>query len=277
MSRHHDHDFYPPLEKGPAATAGETRPNSPLAVVSLVFGILGFVPLPLVGSIIAIVTGHAAMGQIRDEEGRMGGRGLARAGLMLGYIAFAITAAVVVTLAWFTTYAYREIRTTTAVTTPAGADSTGWGVKMVNEMQRVDFKLIEDHKLDVKADEIIACYNAGGPRDNPELALLTTRRILYLKDGRTTVFDLKDIADIMDEDKFRRTYKLPVYSDLRMYDYNIEIRSRQGPRMRLKIEQFRGGNSHDGEGKAFYDALESTWKAAGGNSPDGLPTDKAAG
>ena len=37
------------------------------------------------GSLLAIVFGHVALGQIRRAQGRAGGRGIAIAGLALGY------------------------------------------------------------------------------------------------------------------------------------------------------------------------------------------------
>jgi hypothetical protein len=53
-----------------------------LAAVSLGFGV-GQIFLPIVGAIIAIVTGHIAKGQIRQSADY--GGGLATAGLVLGY------------------------------------------------------------------------------------------------------------------------------------------------------------------------------------------------
>ena len=66
------------------------RQSSTLAVVSLVFGLLGWTLLPLLGSIVAIVTGHLARGEIRREPERLQGDGMAVAGLILGYAAIAI-------------------------------------------------------------------------------------------------------------------------------------------------------------------------------------------
>ncbi len=54
-----------------------------LAAVSLGFGV-GQIFLPILGAIIAIVTGHLAKGQIKDSGDY--GSGLATAGLVLGYV-----------------------------------------------------------------------------------------------------------------------------------------------------------------------------------------------
>jgi hypothetical protein len=77
-----------------------TLPTSPLAVASLVFGIACWVVLPVLGSLGAIICGHLARREIRDSAGRLGGGGMAMAGLVLGYVhlAFAIIATVFVLL-----------------------------------------------------------------------------------------------------------------------------------------------------------------------------------
>jgi len=56
-----------------------------LALVSLICGVLGWSMVPVVASIVAIVTGHMARKQIRESYGREEGDGLAIGGLVLGY------------------------------------------------------------------------------------------------------------------------------------------------------------------------------------------------
>lgn len=65
------------------------RRTSALAVVSLVFGILGWLPVPVIGSLVAIVTGHLARSEIRRDPG-VDGDGMAIAGLVLGYGAIVV-------------------------------------------------------------------------------------------------------------------------------------------------------------------------------------------
>lgn len=67
------------------------RQTSALAIVSLVFGLLGWSLLPLIGSVVAIVTGHMARSEIRRAPERFEGDGLAVAGLVLGYLAIGIS------------------------------------------------------------------------------------------------------------------------------------------------------------------------------------------
>ncbi len=66
-------------------------PTSNTALVSLIMGILGWVVLPVIGSLLAVVFGHAALGEIDRSGGRIGGRGLAQAGLILGYAGLAVS------------------------------------------------------------------------------------------------------------------------------------------------------------------------------------------
>ena len=66
-------------------------PNSTAAIVSLVCGILCWLPvLPVIGAIVAVIAGHMARNQIRASEGRVGGAGMAKAGLILGYAHLAL-------------------------------------------------------------------------------------------------------------------------------------------------------------------------------------------
>jgi len=59
--------------------------TSPLAIISLVSGLLGWTLLPWLGSIAAIITGHMARAEIRREPETVEGDGLAIAGLVLGW------------------------------------------------------------------------------------------------------------------------------------------------------------------------------------------------
>ena len=65
-------------------------PTSALAIVSLVFGILAWAMLPVLGPIVAVITGHMARAEIRRAEGRIDGDGLAIGGLVLGYLQIAM-------------------------------------------------------------------------------------------------------------------------------------------------------------------------------------------
>jgi Domain of unknown function (DUF4190)/GYF domain 2 len=98
----------PPPPPGTAAApppigqaAGSTL--NPLAIASLVISVASMVTCSLLG-IVGVVCGHMALGQIRKEPERFHGKGLAVAGLVLGYLwivaslLFALVAAAVLIL-----------------------------------------------------------------------------------------------------------------------------------------------------------------------------------
>ncbi len=62
------------------------RQNSALAVISLVAGILGWTLVPFLGSLVAIVTGHMARKEIRQNP-ELEGDTMAIIGLVLGWVA----------------------------------------------------------------------------------------------------------------------------------------------------------------------------------------------
>jgi hypothetical protein len=76
-----------------AASSGHTQ-TAPMAVASLVLGLLGTNLLFFLGSILAVIFGHIALGQIKESGGRLGGHGLAIAGLVFGYAVIVIAVVV---------------------------------------------------------------------------------------------------------------------------------------------------------------------------------------
>lgn len=65
--------------------------SSTMAVVSLISGIISWFLLPVIGGIVAVITGHMAKREIRESMGRLTGDGLATAGLVLGYLNLGVT------------------------------------------------------------------------------------------------------------------------------------------------------------------------------------------
>lgn len=59
-------------------------PTNTAALVSLIFGIVSWFLCPLVGGIVAVISGHMAHSQIKHSG--EGGAGMATAGMVLGYI-----------------------------------------------------------------------------------------------------------------------------------------------------------------------------------------------
>ncbi len=86
----------PPLQKVPPLL---NPPPSGLAITSLVFGILSVTLLPLLASIPAIVCGHVAQSRIKRAAGTIGGGGMAFAGMLIGYLSFALLIPIIAILA----------------------------------------------------------------------------------------------------------------------------------------------------------------------------------
>ncbi len=61
-------------------------PTSTLAIVSVVAGIVGFTALPILGGIVALISGYMARGETRSVPPKASGDGLATAGIVMGYI-----------------------------------------------------------------------------------------------------------------------------------------------------------------------------------------------
>ncbi len=85
----------PPYPPAPSSAPNWARANpsvpprtSGLAVASLVLGLLGW-PLCGIGSLLAVIFGHQALSQIDASNGMVTGRGMAIAGLVLGYLGLA--------------------------------------------------------------------------------------------------------------------------------------------------------------------------------------------
>jgi hypothetical protein len=75
----------------PAPAVPQTVPRTPPAAIwSLILAVLSFTCGWLFTAIPAIICGHIARSKIRKSGGALGGRGIAMAGLILGYIALVL-------------------------------------------------------------------------------------------------------------------------------------------------------------------------------------------
>ncbi|MDX1627039.1 MAG: DUF4190 domain-containing protein [Wenzhouxiangellaceae bacterium] len=68
----------------------ERQDTNPAALLSLICGILAWAAFPILGSLVAVVAGHAALGQIRRTGHSQSGATMARAGLILGWLQLAL-------------------------------------------------------------------------------------------------------------------------------------------------------------------------------------------
>jgi Domain of unknown function (DUF4190) len=70
-----------PYYPGPVAPS-----TNGLAIASLILSIAGFIGLGIVGSVLGVIFGHVAQGQIKRAVPPQEGQGLASAGTIMGYI-----------------------------------------------------------------------------------------------------------------------------------------------------------------------------------------------
>ena len=82
----------------PVYNGGPEAPSSGLAIASMVCGIVGYLTCYFVAilGIPAVICGHMALSQIKNSPVPMGGRGMAIAGLVLGYLGIAITLGLII-------------------------------------------------------------------------------------------------------------------------------------------------------------------------------------
>jgi hypothetical protein len=74
---------------------------SGFAIASLVCSLAGIAGLLFAGPILGVVFGHLALREIDRSDGIVGGHGLAMAGLIVGYVALALSILALVPLLWF--------------------------------------------------------------------------------------------------------------------------------------------------------------------------------
>ncbi len=81
---------YPAYGAAPAYGAYPAPPKTnTLAIVSLIASIAGVVIVYFIGSIVGIITGHMSLSQLKTSN--EGGRGLALAGVIVGYVGLALS------------------------------------------------------------------------------------------------------------------------------------------------------------------------------------------
>jgi len=98
----------------PSAVPSGRPPSQGLAVGSLVCGILGLVGCcawPIAGAlaVVAIVLGFVAMGKVKADPSSFGGKGMAKAGVILGFLGLLAVAAVFSFAMWILTMSPEEM------------------------------------------------------------------------------------------------------------------------------------------------------------------------
>jgi uncharacterized membrane protein len=152
-------DFQPWVPKVPKLSGTLVEGStSKLSVISIVFATLAWTVLPLVGAIVAIATGHAAIYRIRRSCDQLKGKSLAILGLVLGYLNIVVTALVAVLMMLALPIMFQAIGASIAAEVEKAqkeADEAHAWVKTADQMTREDFELIEGQGIKVKPEEIL--------------------------------------------------------------------------------------------------------------------------
>ena len=77
----------PPEPPGPSVRAlGAAVPTSGMAITSLILSIAGLTVVPVIGSVLALILGYMAQRDVRQRPTETSGEGLAKAGIVMGWI-----------------------------------------------------------------------------------------------------------------------------------------------------------------------------------------------
>ena len=116
------------------------------------------------------------------------------------------------------------------------------GVKLANQMDEYALEYLDEHEVLGADEELIAYYDVTVSMDGTEAAILTTKRVVYLKAGMETAIALDEIEDV------NHRYE-------RFIGDVIEVQSRSGTAMKIEIAPFN-------QGETFLNALNTAWDKA---------------
>jgi hypothetical protein len=125
------------------------------------------------------------------------------------------------------------------------------GVKMANEMDPYALDYLAKHQILNSSERLVCYYDATVSMDGSESAIVTTERLIYHKDGRTTALALTDVTDI------QHHYESLV-GDV------IVATSSSGESMKIEVAPLNGGET-------FLAALRNVLKQATGGESETSP------
>jgi hypothetical protein len=77
-----------------------------------------------------------------------------------------------------------------------GRAAEAGGVRVSNDIPVSALNRLEQKKMLASGEKVLAYYDVTLSGDGSELAMVTSDRLVYLKEGRTTALGLADIADV---------------------------------------------------------------------------------
>lgn len=114
------------------------------------------------------------------------------------------------------------------------------GVQLPNSMEKYAITYIKDNKILDESEELLAYYDTTVSLNGKEAAILSSKRIIYHKDGNNDFINLSDIEDI-------RHRKEALTGDV------IEIFSTSGKTIKIEIAPLN-------QGQTFLNVLMNAWE-----------------
>jgi len=79
-------EYQQPNQQAPQQVAPQASESSGKAVAALICSLAGFFLCPIIMHVVGIVLGHMALSDIRGSQGRLTGDGMAKGGIIAGWI-----------------------------------------------------------------------------------------------------------------------------------------------------------------------------------------------
>ena len=173
----------PPLPSAPMPVQPypQVAPTCPLAVASLVCGIASFLAVPIVAAFPAVICGHLSLSRMRASANALGGRGLALAGLIMGYLHLALVVLMALVFFSFVAAIFGAIR--------HGALTQGMSMNEVPKTARDTLAISNAKQLYIACKIYAADHSSNFP---PNLQLLVPD---YIHDAKTLTCPLSGAAE----------------------------------------------------------------------------------
>jgi hypothetical protein len=125
------------------------------------------------------------------------------------------------------------------------------GVRLPIDMEEYALEYLDTHKILEDSEELLAYYDVTVSLDGSEAAILTTKRVIYHKNGRNNAMNLADVEDIQHR-------KETLIGDI------FEISTASGKTMKIEIAPLN-------QGETFKNVLMKAWERAKKQDQDSEP------
>lgn len=116
------------------------------------------------------------------------------------------------------------------------------GVRLPIDMEVYALEYLDAHKILEDSEELLAYYDVTVSLDGSESAILTTKRVIYHKNGKSHAMNLADVEDILHR-------KEVLIGDV------FEISTTSGKTMKIEIAPLN-------QGETFKNVLMKAWERA---------------